>query len=255
MTSKRKRIIDEIRDVPDDFSLAVEKSRELIQNKDSYLKKLKRNSSFLTNAFYPTVIFAQYECGGGVCIRSNGLILSVAHVLGDEPTVGTEKLAIFVDGTIVLTKAIKVNEVCDVAILQIVGQYSHEGQFITKPCEYPFTILHDQDEISKRKQLVCFGQPGRDDLESSKKKKTNFDLLTISTGVYISCLEGDIMDNSDIGKLKHDCWTYWGHSGAGLFETKRGSLIGLHSSWDDETGTRHGIHLKAVRQFVEEYLE
>jgi len=42
-----------------------------------------------------------------------------------------------------------------------------------------------------------------------------------------------------MGNLKNNFWTYWSHSGAGLFETKAGSLIGLHSSWDDKTETRH----------------
>ena len=58
----------------------------------------------------------------------------------------------------------------------------------------------------------------------------------------------DINDNREIGQLVHSCWTYWGHSGAPIIH--RGKLIGLHSSWDDETGTRHGVHLLAILEFL-----
>ena len=47
----------------------------------------------------------------------------------------------------------------------------------------------------------------------------------------------------------HSCWTYWGHSGGPLLDAT-GCIVGLHSSWDDETGTRHGIHLDALTEFV-----
>ena len=40
-----------------------------------------------------------------------------------------------------------------------------------------------------------------------------------------------------IGPIAHDCWTYWGHSGAPLFD-RTGSIIALHSSWDDTSGRR-----------------
>ena len=38
--------------------------------------------------------------------------------------------------------------------------------------------------------------------------------------------------------LMHSCWTYWGHSGAPLFD-ELGRVCGLHSSWDDRSGMRH----------------
>jgi V8-like Glu-specific endopeptidase len=62
------------------------------------------------------------------------------------------------------------------------------------------------------------------------------------------------MDNSELGKLQHSCWTYWGHSGAGLFEVKNSKLVGLHSSWDGDEGTRHGVHLDALKKFLSEYV-
>jgi hypothetical protein len=113
--------------------------------------------------------------------------------------------------------------------------------------------------------------------------------MEVSYGSYLGVLKGDIANNRKIGKLMHDAWTYWGHSGAPLltegvriysysickshlaeynccvhltFSTSQslylstdyititstittiigGHLLGLHSSWDDDTGIRHGIH-------------
>lgn len=49
----------------------------------------------------------------------------------------------------------------------------------------------------------------------------------------------------------HDCWTYWGHSGAPLLERRTGQLVGLHSSWDEETGMRRGVGCEAIAGFLE----
>jgi hypothetical protein len=64
----------------------------------------------------------------------------------------------------------------------------------------------------------------------------------------------DPQDNSEIGTLKHDAWTYWGHSGAPLLRRVDGSLLGLHSSWDDSTAMRHGVPLAAIKAFLREHL-
>lgn len=51
----------------------------------------------------------------------------------------------------------------------------------------------------------------------------------------------------------HDCWTYWGHSGAPLMLRATGELVGLHSSWDDQSGMRRGVPLVALRAFLDEW--
>jgi hypothetical protein len=43
--------------------------------------------------------------------------------------------------------------------------------------------------------------------------------------------------------------TYWGHSGAPLFN-EMGAVAGLHCAWDDRTGMRHGQKLQAVQQVL-----
>ena len=108
-----------------------------------------------------------------------------------------------------------------------------------------------------RAALVCIGHPGSEDLEASEPGiKTNYDILHVSTGVFRGYAPGqDVQDNAEIGALMHDCWTYWGHSGAPLVDQDSGRLVGLHSSWDDRTGMRRGIGLAAVKTFLDEYEE
>ena len=55
---------------------------------------------------------------------------------------------------------------------------------------------------------------------------------------------GVIYENVEKGMfLKHSCWTYWGHSGAPLFN-QAGEIVGLHNAWNDRTGIRHGQKLE-----------
>lgn len=112
----------------------------------------------------------------------------------------------------------------------------------------PFTVL--ADDLVHDERLFCLGQPGRDDLESEEARKTDYPLIHISKGRFQRCLSEDLCDNREIGQLQHSCWTYWGHSGAPLINS-RGQVAGLHSSWDDETQTRHGVHVAALKTFFE----
>ena len=63
-----------------------------------------------------------------------------------------------------------------------------------------------------------------------------------------SCTQASAGDGSDSATtyLQHSCWTYWGHSGAPLFN-ERGQVVGLHSAWDDRSGIRHGQQLKHLQ--------
>jgi hypothetical protein len=105
-----------------------------------------------------------------------------------------------------------------------------------------------------RTALVCIGHPGSEDLEDpTPGVKTGYDVLHVSTGLFRGYdPDQDLQDNSEIGALKHDCWTYWGHSGAPLIEQTTGSLIGLHSSWDETSGMRRGVPLEAIQQFLQQ---
>lgn len=106
-----------------------------------------------------------------------------------------------------------------------------------------------------KEAIICIGQPGRDDLEASRNKHTKYNLVEVSEGRFRGMVPRvDPHDNSQIGTLKHDAWTYWGHSDAPLLRMADGMLVGLHSSWDDQTTMRHGIPWVAIEEFLKEYL-
>jgi len=132
------------------------------------------------------------------------------------------------------------------------GQSQRDHSSNQPTLSLPYCVLARSLDMNER--LFCVGQPGRDDLESEEERKTDYHLIHISKGRFQQCLPGDICDNSEIGKLQHSCWTYWGHSGAPLLTT-RGEVAGLHSSWDDETQTRHGVHVAALKQFFFDVIE
>ena len=132
--------------------------------------------------------------------------------------------------------------------------------------------------------ILCVGQPGPLDLESKVKgKETGYPLVAVSEGRYKGitpeCV-GREQDNEEVGALQHSAWTYWGHSGAPLVwlgEKRRGRrrrgnakgkedeeeegrgeegcLVGIHSSWEEETGMRRGVPWVAIRSFLENCAE
>jgi len=72
-------------------------------------------------------------------------------------------------------------------------------------------------EPVKNTPVVCIGQPGSDDLESRSPRKTGFRVIEVSRGRYRGITPGaDLQDNTEIGALMQDAWTYWGHLGAPL---------------------------------------
>lgn len=114
------------------------------------------------------------------------------------------------------------------------------------------SIAEEAPKVGAR--LLCVGHPGSEDLECEEQGvATGYDVLHVSKGAFRGYAAGqDVHDNEEIGALMHDCWTYWGHSGAPLVEVKTGMLVGLHSSWDEETGMRRGVGLEAVKEFIRE---
>lgn len=104
--------------------------------------------------------------------------------------------------------------------------------------------------------IICIGQPGAEDLESATSKKTKYNLIEVSEGKLRGRAKGivDEQDCSEIGSLCHDAWTYWGHSGAPLVRVRDGCLVGVHSSWDENTGMRRGVPWVAIKDFCEEWL-
>ncbi|KAI1061781.1 hypothetical protein LB507_010729 [Fusarium sp. FIESC RH6] len=196
-----------------------------------------------------TYVFAQAEAGTAVCISPDGILLTCAHCVAEnagELAKVPFRVLISASGNIVMAQIISWDPIRDLALLII-----DKAQSPQRPLPHA-RIASSPPKFNAK--LLCIGHPGSEDLESRKKKKTGYGTLELSEGAFRGMAEDqDPHDNSKIGALKHDCWTYWGHSGAGLFDRATGNLVGVHSSWDDKTAMRRGVPLEAVTAFLEEF--
>ncbi|GBF61770.1 hypothetical protein TMEN_4287 [Trichophyton mentagrophytes] len=210
------------------------------------------------NGLQATLIFSQYEAGTAVCIRSDGWVLTCAHCFGDTEeelqTSEKRRWLLFYTGLAVQAECVTWDAKRDLALLKIIAieaDASRNGEEFV--CSFPFVQLAPRGP-AVNSPIICIGQPGVDDLESSVPAKNQFYFVELSTGKFRGMVAGgDWQDNSEIGQMKHDAWTYWGHSGAPLLAEADGTLIGLHSSWDDQTGMRHGVPLVAIQAFLAQH--
>ncbi|KAF3193751.1 hypothetical protein TWF225_009295 [Orbilia oligospora] len=218
----------------------------------------------LNHTLLATLVFAQSEAGTAFCISSTGLLITCSHCVSEDPSELEEnriKWLLFASGRAVQAKCIAYDHIRDLALLQItsaeqepISTSSNTSTNHQNPSSsFPFLPISSTPP-KKSAQMICIGHPGDEDLETSKPGvKTDYDVIHISYGRYRGIAEGaDVQDNSEIGALMHDCWTYWGHSGAPLCMRKDGSVVGMHSSWDDETGMRRGVAWEAILEFLRE---
>jgi hypothetical protein len=226
--------------------------------------KLLLSRPQLRNALESTLIFSQREAGTAVCINGAGWLLTCAHCFGDTEAEwkssanNRRKWLLFYTGLAVQAECQIWDIKRDLALLKIVAVESSVpskdlNDEVTNVPTFPSVPLSSRS-ASFKTPIACIGQPGRDDLESVGGGLTPYNLVEVSEGMVHGMIAGaDPQDNSVIGTLKHDAWTYWGHSGAPLLREKDGTLIGLHSSWDDQTAMRHGIPLVAITGFLQEH--
>ncbi|KAK0818665.1 hypothetical protein LTR75_002579 [Friedmanniomyces endolithicus] len=201
------------------------------------------------------------EAGTAVCVSSSGLLLTCSHCVAESEGVldlAKDQWLLFADGRVVKATCVGYDGRRDLALLQTVAaqsprQLDPTTANVTEMSAFPATALAETPP-RRNVSLFCIGHPGSEDFEvDTPGVATGYDVLHIGEGRYRGLAVGqDVHDNSDIGALKHDCWTYWGHSGAPLINDQ-GLLVGLHSSWDDSTGMRRGVGWEAVKAFMDEY--
>ncbi|KAK8013906.1 AT hook motif family protein [Apiospora arundinis] len=206
------------------------------------------------------LVFGQEEAGTAVCIADEGLLLTCSHCCADEAgnRPGKSKLhwLIFSSGRVVGAKCIAWDAKRDLALLRITKAQRHSYKGVSQSADYQFpSVKVATEHIAVGSRMMCIGHPGSEDLEAEEAGiETGYDVLHASAGRFRGHAEGqDVQDNSEIGALMHDCWTYWGHSGAPLLAWATGQLVGLHSSWDDQTAMRRGVALEATREFLKEH--
>lgn len=243
---------------PSELKLLRQKQQKLSRTASSTLDSLP-TAPHITNALASTLIFAQELAGSAICIDSAGWILSCSHCFAEYPedyaADSKRRWLLYYTGLAVQVECRAWDEKRDLALCKIIAVELPSG---VKAGEIP-AFSHvplSKNPPALKSDIICIGQPGRDDLESDRPRKTKYNLVEVSEGKYHGIApRADPQDNDEIGSLMHDAWTYWGHSGAPLLSEDKGELIGLHSSWDYKTGMRRGIPLVAIEAFLEENKE
>ncbi|KAJ6506282.1 trypsin-like cysteine/serine peptidase domain-containing protein [Mycena vitilis] len=233
-----------------ELALLRQKQRKLAANASNSLASLPNDTPKMRIALEASLIFAQHEAGSAVCVDPVGWVLTCAHCFGDTEEEykdsSKRRWLLFYTGIAVQVECRAWDLTRDLALLKIIvvecaGDVVPAFQSITPAVSAP----------GKGTQIVSIGQPGQDDLESASARRTKYHLVEISEGKFRGMVAGaDPQDNSEIGTLMHDAWTYWGHSGAPLIHAVDGTLVGLHSSWDDQTAMRHGVPHAAIQEFL-----
>src|SRR6185295_12299384 len=96
-------------------------------------------------------------------------------------------------------------------------------------------------------QVICIGQPGA---TTPSGKPTHYQPFTVSTGRIRNLMDDPLGDQS-LGRVSHDAWTYWGHSGSPLFD-ENGQIVAMHNSWDSKTSMRHAVPYEAIVHFLDQ---
>ena len=198
---------------------------------------------------------------------------------GAQPVrLGRQKLVMFASRRVFLSECVAVEETADgsrdVAVLRLgvevlFGEAGHSGDAAELSAAVVATT-----QVETGSSLVCIGNPSNIDLESLAMRSIEFEPATwhasvgacegyeaASTwalresiasrgrpptrGELSQVAAAPAVDEAEGVSLRHTCWTYWGHSGAPLFD-ESGAVCALHSSWDDHSGMRHAQKLEVL---------
>jgi S1-C subfamily serine protease len=170
--------------------------------------------------------------GSGVNISSQGRILTNAHVARE---LGAEMAIEFPDGQKFMARCVAIDRKLDLAICEF------------RPKE-PMSFAKVAATAAKTgSPVVCIGQPGT---TTPGGEPTGYQPFNVSVGKIRGYLDNPLGEQS-LGRVKHDAWTYWGHSGSPIFDSA-GQIVALHNSWDPSTAMRHGVPQQAIAKFLKD---
>ncbi|KAJ7746173.1 hypothetical protein DFH07DRAFT_592287 [Mycena maculata] len=190
-----------------ELALLREKQRKLKAQASATLASLPNDSPQMRTALEASLIFAQEEAGSAVCVEPTGWVLTCAHCIGEteeDYRQSPSRWLLFYTGLAVRVECRAWDPKRDLALLKIVAIEC------TGPVPLFSFLRPSPDAPQKGNPIVCIGQPGQDDLEASSARRTNYPFVFVSEGAFRGMVRGaDPHDNTEIGTLKHDAWTYW----------------------------------------------
>jgi S1-C subfamily serine protease len=202
--------------------------------KNSYLKNVDAaiGDERLREAIYrvqPACV--RLDNASGVTITADGHILTAAHVAS---RIGKTLTAHWPDGRELPAKCVAIDPFLDLAVLSAKTD---------RPI--PFAPLAPRPPVAGTR-VVCIGQPGS---TTPSGRPTHYKAFAVSTGQIRELMEDPLGDQS-LGRVSHDAWTYWGHSGSPLFD-ESGRIVAMHNSWDSKTTLRHAVPYEAIVNFLD----
>ena len=199
---------------------------------NAYLDKVDAVSDPAARAAIRRVQPATVRVGGGsgVNLAASGRILTAGHVAGK---LGARLTALFPDGHAVSAVCTAYDAKLDLAILSVVS--AEELPFAPVAAVAPASGTH----------VIVIGQPGT---RTPEGEATGYQPFHVSEGQIRGFVE-PILGEQSLGRVKHDAWTYWGHSGSPLFDA-RGRVVALHNSWDSTTAMRRAVPQQAIVKFL-----
>ncbi|HUH00517.1 MAG TPA: serine protease, partial [Kofleriaceae bacterium] len=165
--------------------------------------------------------------GSGVNLARSGLILTAAHVVD---RLGAKGSVSFPDGRRLAATTIVFDARLDIALMKV-------DQTVD---DLPVAALAARAPVAGS-TAITIGQPGR---FTPSGEETGYQPFHVSVG-RIRGFVGDRLGPQGLGQTKHDAWTYWGHSGAPIFDAS-GRIIAMHNSWDSTTAMRHAVTWEAL---------
>ena len=192
--------------------------------------------------------------------------------------VGRRKLLMFASGATFVAHCVSVEEsadgASDVAVLVLGAECAtvNDKHPASGVAALPPAAPLAGEEATLGSRVFCVGNPTNVDLESSKRGAT-CEFAPPAWHVSVGRCEGYVSastlaeqavqasrgraptrgerkrvaeaapaDAAEGAAMMHSCWTYWGHSGAPLFDGT-GAVCGLHAAWDAHSGIRHAQKL------------
>lgn len=163
--------------------------------------------------------------GSAVNLTPQGHLLTAAHVI---KRLGARTTATFPDGRRYSGICIAIDQNFDLAIVKL----STNDTLPTAKISYA--------SPAARTRVVCIGPYKVGGIAAP---------FSVSTG-RIAGFHGDRLGpQRPLGATKHTAWTYYGHSGAPIFN-EYGEIVALHNTWNSATATRHAVPCEAIVKFL-----